>query len=85
MVEQILIQETAVFSVEDSNIGNVTSTCMDIKLYDNTPVQLNHSVPKSLYAEMKTHIEDLLNRGWIVNSVSPYSSSVVSVRRRMEH
>ena len=58
---------------------------MDIKLHDNTPVQLNHSVPKSLYAEMKAHIEDLLNRGWIVNSVSPYSSSVVSVRRRMEH
>ena len=38
----------------------LTSTCMDIKLYDNTPAQLNyHSVPKPLYAEFKAQIGDL--------------------------
>ena len=83
MVEQIIIQVAATFSVEDSDIGNVTSTCMDIKLHDNTPVQLNyHSVPKPLYAELKAHIEYLLSIGWIVNSTSPYSSPVVSVRKK---
>ena len=83
MVEQMLIQEAAAFSVEDSDIGNVASTSMDIKLHDNTAVQLNyHSVPKPLYAELKAHIEDLLNRGWIVNSSSPYSSPRVSVRKK---
>ena len=65
MVEQMLIQEAAAFPVEDSDIGNAASTSTDIKLHDNTPVELNyHSVPKPLYAELKAHIEDLLNRGW---------------------
>ena len=39
MVKQMLIQEAAAFTVEDSDIGNVTSTRMYIKLHDNTPVQ----------------------------------------------
>ena len=39
MVKQMLIQEAAAFIVEDSDIGNVTSTRMYIKLHDNTPVQ----------------------------------------------
>ena len=83
MVELMLIQEAAAFSVEDSDIGNVTSTSMDIKLHDNTPIQLKyHSAPKPLYAELKAHIEDLLNRGWIVNSTSPFSSPIVSVRKK---
>ena len=64
MVEQMLIQEAAAFSLEDSDIGNVTYTSMDIKLHDKTPVQLNyHSVPKPLYTELKANIEDLLKRG----------------------
>ena len=83
VVEQMSIQEVAAFSVSNSDIGNVISTSMDIKLHNNTPVQLNyHSVPKPLYAELKTHIENLLNRGWIVNSASSYSSPVVSFRKK---
>ena len=38
MAEQILIQEAAALSVEKSDIGNVTFSSIDIKLYDNTPV-----------------------------------------------
>ena len=53
MAEQMLIQEAAAFSVGDSNVGNVTSTCMDIKLYDNTP----------FYAEFKAQIGDLNKQG----------------------
>ena len=36
-------------------------------------------VPKLLYVELMAHIENLLNRGRIVNSTSPYLSSVASV------
>ena len=83
MVEQMLIQEAAAFSLEDSDIGNVTYTSMDIKLHDKTPAQLNyHSVPKPLYTELKAHIEDLLKRGWIVSSTSPYSFPVMPVRKK---
>ena len=56
---------------------------MDIKLSDNTPVQLNyHSVPSPFYTELKTHIEELFNKRWIVNSTSIYSSRVVSVKKK---
>ena len=54
MVKQMLIQEAAAFTVEDSDIGNVTSTRMYIKLRDNTPVQGNyHSVPKPILCRIK--------------------------------
>ena len=43
-----------------------------------------HPAPKLLHAELNTHIEDLLSRGWIVNSTSPYSSPVVSVSKKDE-
>lgn len=64
MVEQMFIQETAAFSIEDSDIGDVTSTSVSMKLHDKTPIKSNYlSAPKPLYAELKTRIEDLLNRG----------------------
>ena len=40
MVDQMFIQEAAALSVEKSDIGNVTSTSIDIKLHDNTPVHI---------------------------------------------
>lgn len=65
IVEQMLFRIAAAFSGEDLDIGNVTSTNNYIKLHDNTPGQLSyHHVPKPpLYAELKVHIEDLLNGG----------------------
>ena len=63
MIKQMLMQEAAAFSIEDSDIAHLTYTCIAIKLHDNTPVQLNyHSVNKPLYVELKAYIEDLLNR-----------------------
>ena len=68
-VQQLITREADVFSVVDSDIGNITSTQMEIKKQDKTPVQLNyHSVPKPLYAELKAHIENLYNKGRIINS-----------------
>ena len=82
-VQQLITRETDVISVVDSDIGNITSTQMEIKLQDKTPVQLNcNSVPKLLYAELKADIENLYNKGWIINSSFSYSSPVVSVRKK---
>ena len=68
-VQQLITREPNVFSVVDSDIGNITLTRMEIKLQHKTPFQLNyHSVPKLLYAELKAHIENLYNKGWITNS-----------------
>ena len=56
---------------------------MNITLSDPTPVQQNDiAVPRPLYPELKHCIEDLLNRGFIKNSRSPYSSSCVIVRKK---
>ena len=40
MFDEMFIQEAAALSVEKSDIGNVTSTSIDIKLHDNTPVHI---------------------------------------------
>ena len=40
------------------------------------------TVPKPLYAELKAHIENLYNKGWIINSSSSYSLPVVSVGKK---
>ena len=51
-VQQLITREADVFSAVDSGISNITSTQMEIKLQDKTPVPLNyHSVPKPLYAK----------------------------------
>ena len=79
----MLTEVADIFSVNNSDIGNIISTSMDIKISNNTPVQLNyHSVPRPLYTELKPHIEELFNKEKIVNSTSSYSSPVVSVRNK---
>ena len=56
---------------------------MDIRLTSDQPVQKNYiSILRSLYPEVKGYIEDLLNRGFIWKSKSPFSSSVVGVRKK---
>ena len=63
-VQQLITREADIFSVIDSDIGNIISTQMEIKPQDETPVQLNyHSVPKPLYAELKAHIENTTRVG----------------------
>ncbi len=56
---------------------------MDIPLNDKTPVQKNYvAVPRPLYPEVKSYVEDLLNRNFIRTSTSSYSSPVVCVRKK---
>ena len=65
--QQIFIEEPDIF-FEDSDIGNRTSTSIDIKLSDNKPVQLNyHSVPRLLYTELKHILKNyLLKSGLLI-------------------
>ena len=79
----MLSEEEDSFSKGDSDIGCASELNMEIKLHDHTTVQHSYrSVPCPLYAEVKAYIEDLLNRRFITNSRSPYSSSVVCVRKK---
>ena len=79
-----LLRESAdSFAQSDEDQGTIENLELKIQLSDTTPVQKTYtSIPRPLYAEVKGYIEDLLNRGWITKSKSPYSSPVVCVRKK---
>ena len=82
LAKKMLITECDSFA-KDDEVGCIKDMVMDIKLKDHQPVQKNYlSIPGPLYAEVKQYIEDLLNRKFITKSKSPYSSTVVCVRKR---
>ena len=81
-VEKVLYEERDIFLREDNDIGAIPDK-MKITLTDDIPVQKRYnSVPKPLYPEIKAYIEDLLNKGWIQESQSNYSSPIVAVRKK---
>ena len=79
----MLEEEKEVFSKSEDDIGCIEELELKLKMRDQTPVQKTYnSIPRPLYPEVKQHVEDLLNRGWIVKSKSSYSSPVVFVRKK---
>ncbi|CAB4016615.1 Retrovirus-related Pol poly from transposon [Paramuricea clavata] len=80
---RMLAQEADAFSQNDDDIGCIPDLKVTIKLNDETPVQKNYTaVPRPLYPEFKSYVEDLLNKNFIRKSTSPYSSPVVCVRKK---
>ena len=79
----MLIEEQDSFAKDDYDIGTIRDLKLEINLEDKIPVQKNYvAVPRPLYLEVKSYIEDLLNRNFIRKSKSPYSSPVVCVRKK---
>ncbi|KAK7878976.1 hypothetical protein WMY93_034190 [Mugilogobius chulae] len=82
-VRQVLREMCNVFARDDTDVGTIPSLQLKIRLSDPTPVRQTYiSVPKPLHKEVKEYLEDLLNRGWITKSKSPYSSPIVCVRKK---
>ena len=82
-IKQLLLEERDAFCVDDQDVGCAENLQLKINLSDKTPVQKNYiSVPKPLYPELKHSIEDLLNRGFIQKSRSPYSSCCVIIGKK---
>ncbi len=82
-VQQLLREESDIFTKDDWDTGCIKDLEMDIQLKDNVPVQKTYNaIPPHLYQEVKTHIQDLLHRGRIQKSCSSYSSPVVCVRKK---
>ena len=79
----MLTEEQDSFARDDIDIGMIQNLKLEINLEDKTPVQKNYiTVPRPFYPEVKSYIEDLLNRNFIKKSKSPYSSPVVCVRKK---
>ena len=80
---KMLAQEADTFSKNEDDIGCIPDLKVTIKLNDETPVQKNYTaVPRPLYPEVKSYVEDLLNKNFIRKSTSPYSSPEVCVRKK---
>lgn len=83
VTKQLLREECHAFAYDEDDIGSIPSLKLHITLHDTTPVRRTYmAVPKPLHQEVKEYIQDLLNRGWITPSRSPYSSPVVCVRKK---
>ncbi len=80
---KLLCDEQESFAKNDNDIGDIPDLNLDLNLTDNIPVQKNYvAVPRPLYPEVKAHIADLLDKKFIRQSKSPYSSPVVCVRKK---
>lgn len=79
----MLFEESDVFAQGEGDIGCIPNFQLKINVVDNNPVQKYYnSMPKPLYKEFKEYVQNLLDRGWIRKSVSPYYSPVVCVRKK---
>lgn len=82
-VKQVLREECHAFAYDDKDVGCIPTLNMHITLHNTTPVRKTYiSVPKPLYREVKDYLQDLLNRRWISESRSPYSSPIVCARKK---
>ena len=79
-----LIEEFSdVFAWDDEDVGFTDLVEHRIHLTDDTPkAQPYRRVPPSALEEVKQHIEDLLQKGIIRPSSSPYAAPIVCVRKK---
>ena len=64
--KEMLWRKRKAFVSDDGEIGEATGLSMKINTTDEVPVQKNYyKIPKPLIEEVKEHVCDLLNRGWI--------------------
>ncbi len=83
IVKRMLYEESAAFSRDADDIGCIPSLQMQISLKDDIPVQRAYStVPKPLFNEVKSYIQDLLAKGWIIKSKSSFAAPVVCVEKK---
>ena len=82
-VKQMLREESGTFAMHKDDIGYIENLKMDINLTDEVPVvKTYNAIPRPLYDEVKNHVQDLLNKGFIRKSTSPYAAALVCVRKR---
>ena len=82
-IEELLYEECEVFAKNDTDIGDIPDCQMYIHLQDEVPVnQAYRHLPRKLYDDVKSYLNDLIVNGWIQESSSPYASPIVCVRKK---
>jgi hypothetical protein len=82
-VLRLLAQEADAFSQNDDDIGCIPDLKVTIKLNDETPVQNNYTaVPRPLYPEVKSYVEELLNKNYVrINIPLQFACSMCPEKR----
>ena len=82
-VTRQLLEYHDIFSLEPHEIGCTDITEHDIKLPDHEPFKerFRHIAPP-LVEEVRQHIQEMLDRGAIHPSQSPWCNAVVLVRKK---
>lgn len=79
----LLQKHCSVFSHGEGDLGCTTLVEHEIPLMDDAPVRQRYRrLPPSQYEQVKAHIKDLLDRGVVRLSSSPYSSPIVVVFKK---
>ena len=82
-IEKMLRDECDLFAKNDTDIGEIPELQMDINLTDEVPVnEAYRHLPRKLYDDVKTYLNDLIINGWVQESKSAYASPVVCVRKK---
>ena len=72
-----------VFAKEGEDLGHTTTAQHSIPTTDDVPVAQRHRrIPPNQLAEVKQHLQDLLEKGVITPSQSNYASPIVLVRKK---
>ena len=81
--EKLLQKYDSVFSKNDGDLGHTDTVRHRIDTGDASPIsQRYRSLPPSQYKEVRAHIHELLDKGIIRESSSPWASPIVVVRKK---
>jgi len=82
-VRSLLEHYSAVFSINNADLGFTNLICHDIPVVDDIPVKQRYRrIPPSEYEVVKEHINQPLLSQVIRESSSPYASPIVLVRKK---
>jgi hypothetical protein len=82
-LKQLCMRYSDIFATSELDLGYTDRVVHDIPVSDDIPVkQPYRKLPFSQFEEVKEHIEELLRKGIIRESTSPYASPIVLVRKK---
>lgn len=82
-VRDLLFRHKDVFAADEDDLGLTSTVRHSIPTLDDQPVrQPYRRIPPNQLEEVKQHIRQLLNRGIVRESTSPYASQMVLVRKK---
>lgn len=82
-VTDLLARNGDVFARNDDDIGYVPELKLDIQMVDKVPVKTSYrSIPQALYDEVKDYLQNLITKGSVRKSKSPYASPLVCARKK---